>query len=120
MAKRKGTDGSLLSSLPWTLAALTFAVLPHVPYLPPWIVVVYLACAASRWQIERKRGHLPETWIRLFLALCCFIGVILSYGPISGVGPGSAPHFSWVAYHHLTQGNLQGPRWLDHQTRVGG
>ena len=90
MARHNGTDGSLLGSLPWTLAALTFSVLPHVPYLPIWITVIYLACAAGRWQIERKRGHLPATWVRLFLAFCCFIGVLASYDSISGVGPGSA------------------------------
>lgn len=90
MARHNGTDGSLLGSLPWTLAALTFAVLPHVPYLPAWIMAIYLACAAGRWQIERKRMHLPPTWARLILALCCFIGVLASYDSISGVGPGSA------------------------------
>ena len=30
MSKRSGTDGSLLASLPWTLGALAFSVLPHV------------------------------------------------------------------------------------------
>jgi len=30
MLKRTGTDGSLLASLPWTLAALAFSLVPHV------------------------------------------------------------------------------------------
>lgn len=90
MARRNGTDGSLLSSLPWTIAALTFAVLPHVPYLPIWITVTYLICALTRLQIERKRWRLPPAWIRMALALLCFIGVLGSYESISGVGPGSA------------------------------
>lgn len=34
MRRRRGTDGSLLASLPWTLAALGVAVAPHVRYLP--------------------------------------------------------------------------------------
>jgi transglutaminase-like putative cysteine protease len=90
MRRHNGTDGSLLGSLPWTLAALTFTVLPHLRYLPVWITLIYLACAAGRWQIERKRWHLPAAWIRLVLALCCFIGVLASFDSISGVGPGSA------------------------------
>lgn len=90
MAKRSGTDGSLLHSLPWTLAALTFSMLPHIPFLPVWITVAYLGCAAGRLQIERKRWRLPAAWIRMLLALICFIGVLVSYDAISGVGPGSA------------------------------
>ncbi len=90
MAKRNGTDGSLLASLPWTVAALSLAVLPHVPYLPAWITLTYVVCAATRLQIERKRWHLPAAWVRLALATFCFVGVLGSYKAISGVGPGSA------------------------------
>ncbi len=90
MAKRSGTDGSLLRSLPWTLAALSVAIIPHVPYLPVWITVIYLGCAAVRLQMERKRWRLPPAWLRMALALLCFIGVLNAYSSISGVGPGSA------------------------------
>jgi len=88
--KNSGTDGSLLASLPWTLAALTFAVAPHAPYLPLWVTVTYLACAGGRWLIERQRWHLPPAWFRVLLALACFLGILASYETISGVGPGSA------------------------------
>ncbi|HZD53173.1 MAG TPA: DUF3488 and transglutaminase-like domain-containing protein [Woeseiaceae bacterium] len=90
MIRRRATDGSLLASLPWTLGALLFAVAPHLPYLPPWITAVFVACAATRWQMERKRWRLPTVWIRILLSLFCFIGVLASYTSISGVGPGSA------------------------------
>jgi protein-glutamine gamma-glutamyltransferase len=90
MIRRSGTDGSLLASLPWTLAALAFALAPHVRYLPFWITAAFLACAAARWQMERKRWRLPPAWIRIVLSLLCFIGVFASYESISGVGPGSA------------------------------
>lgn len=91
MARRNGTDGSLLASLPWTVAALSFAVLPHLPYLPAWITLTYVVCAGMRLQIERKRWHLPAAWVRLGLATLCFVGVLVSYDyAISGVGPGSA------------------------------
>ena len=37
------------------LAALLVAIAPHVPYLPAWITVVFLACGVFRLQAERKR-----------------------------------------------------------------
>jgi hypothetical protein len=59
MAKTRGTDGSLLASLPWTLLALAFALLPHVPYLPAWITAALLACAIWRYSIEVRRKPVP-------------------------------------------------------------
>ena len=88
--KRGATDGSLLPTLPWTLAALAFAVAPHVQHLPPWISGALLVCATWRWRIERRRRRLPPAWVRVVLALGCFIGVFASFDSISGVGPGSA------------------------------
>lgn len=90
MSARKSTDGSLLSSLPWTLVALAFSIAPHLPYLPFWVSLTFLACALGRWHIERRRRRLPGPWLRLLLALFCFIGVFATYESISGVGPGSA------------------------------
>ena len=90
MTKPRGTDGSLLSSLPWTLAALALALLPHVPFLPAWITGAFVACSAFRIVIERRRGSLPPTWLRGIVALLCFLGVLFTYETISGVGPGTA------------------------------
>jgi transglutaminase-like putative cysteine protease len=90
MARRTGTDGSLLASLPWTLAALAFALAPHVQYLPIWITTAFFACATWRFDIERRRRALPRPWLRVVLAMACFLGVLASYESVSGVGPGSA------------------------------
>ncbi len=90
MARPRGTDGSLLPSLPWTLAALGLSVAPHLPYLPIWITLAFVGCAAWRYLIERKRRPLPSPWFRAGLALACFLGVLGTYSSISGVGPGSA------------------------------
>ena len=90
MAKPRGTDGSLLSSLPWTLGALTISLIPHVPFLPFWITVAFLGCAGWRYLIEKRRRTLPSSWLRAGLALGCFLGVLATYSSISGVGPGSA------------------------------
>ena len=90
MARARGTDGSLLSSLPWTLLALAFSLLPHVPYLPAWITGALLTCAIWRYSIEVRRKPVPPTLVRATLALGCFLGVLYTYNTISGVGPGSA------------------------------
>jgi transglutaminase-like putative cysteine protease len=90
MAKPRGTDGSLLPSLPWTLAAGAFSLLPHVQFLPFWITGAFFVCGAWRYWIEKNRRPLPSTWFRVSLALVCFLGVLATYESISGVGPGSA------------------------------
>ncbi len=89
-ARPRGTDGSLLASLPWTLLALLVALAPHVPYLPLWITAAFAICAAWRYAIEQRRRPLPRPWVRGALALACFLGVLGTYSSISGVGPGSA------------------------------
>tara|TARA_R110002096_G_scaffold65006_4_gene158279 strand:+ start:6870 stop:8831 length:1962 start_codon:yes stop_codon:yes gene_type:complete len=89
-AQPRGTDGSLLESLPWTLGALAISLLPHLPYLAFWITGAFVFCAAWRYIIERQRRMLPSRWVRGGLALVCFLGVLGTYSSISGVGPGSA------------------------------
>ncbi len=90
MSKPRGTDGSLLSSLPWTLFALAFSLAPHVQFLAWWIAAAFFICSTWRFIIEKQRRPLPSTWFRAFLALLCFLGVLVTYSTVSGVGPGSA------------------------------
>jgi len=90
MTRPRGTDGSLLESLPWTLFALMFSLAPHVQFLPWWITAAFFVCGAWRFLIEKRRRPIPSTWFRGFLALLCFLGVLATYATISGVGPGSA------------------------------
>jgi len=90
MSKPRGTDGSLLPSLPWTLFALAFSLAPHVQFLPWWITAAFFICSIWRFIIEKQRRPLPSTWFRAFLALLCFLGVLVTYSTVSGVGPGSA------------------------------
>lgn len=90
MTKARGTDGSLLASLPWTLGAIVFSLAPHVQFLPFWITTAFIVCAAWRYLIEWRRKSLPSPLLRVLLALGCFLGVFVTYETISGVGPGSA------------------------------
>jgi len=90
MPKRRHSDGSLLDSLPWTMGALGFSLLPHVPSLPVWITAALLIAGSWRLLTEKRRGIMPGIWIRGILALACFLGILTTYGTIEGVGPGSA------------------------------
>jgi transglutaminase-like putative cysteine protease len=90
MPKARGTDGSLLTSLAWTLTALVISLAPHAQFLPLWITSAFLICGGWRYLIERRRRSLPSPWLRVLLALGCFLGVFATYATISGVGPGSA------------------------------
>ena len=73
MSRARGTDGSLLASLPWTLLALAFSLLPHVPYLPAWITAALLACALWRYSIAVRRKPVPwrEAISRRMCAMPC-------------------------------------------------
>jgi transglutaminase-like putative cysteine protease len=88
--RRRATDGSLLASLPWTLLAVAATLLPHVPYLPLWIPLLFVACALTRWVIEKRRRRLPADIPRALLTAAGFIGVLTAYGSLNGVGPGTA------------------------------
>ena len=90
MVRPRGTDGSLLASLPWTLVALAVSLAPHVLFLPFWITGAFFVCAGWRYVMEKRRRPLPSTWFRALLALVCFLGVLATYSSVSGVGPGSA------------------------------
>lgn len=90
MTRPRGTDGSLLSSLPWVIGALAFSLAPHLPYLPYWIIAAFVGCTSWRYIIEKRRRALPSVWFRALLAFSCFLGVLVTYSTISGVGPGSA------------------------------
>ena len=90
MKRPRGTDGSLLHSLPWSVAALAVSFAPHIPFVPVWITIIMFASAAWRYAIERRRANLPHPVMRAILALACFLGVFFTYDTISGVGPGSA------------------------------
>ena len=90
MRRRRATDGSLLASLPWTLLAVAATLLPHVPYLAPWIPLLFVACAFSRWVIEKQRRRLLADIPRAIFTAAGFVGVLAQYGSLNGVGPGTA------------------------------
>ncbi len=90
MRADRRSDGRLLDTLPWTLAALGLAVIPHIPALPVWVVLPAFACGLWRWIVELRRWPLPWRGFRIALAFGGFLAVLFAYGGINGVGPGTA------------------------------
>ena len=72
------------------MTALAVSIVPHLPFLPTWISIALFVCTIWRYLIEKRRRSLPSVWFRALLALVCFLGVLVTYSTISGVGPGSA------------------------------
>ena len=58
-----------LRGLPWVLAALASAVVPHLPHLPAWVSLLLLAVATWRWLGDTRGWPLPPVWLRVLLVL---------------------------------------------------
>ncbi|MGH8494767.1 MAG: DUF3488 domain-containing protein, partial [Gammaproteobacteria bacterium] len=105
-------DGAQLPVLYWTLAALAFATLPHVPHLPVWTVMLGLGAGAWRLLAERRRWRFPPRGIRFPLALGVFLIVLASYRTINGVEAGSALLTVMIAMKLLETRTLRDQRVL--------
>lgn len=78
------------TSIAWVVGALGSAILPHAPFLPPWVLVLFFVTAIWRVQIAAKHRVLPSRWIRFALAAVGFVMVYSTYRGIDGVLAGSA------------------------------
>lgn len=74
----------------WVIAGLSLAVVPHVPHLSPWIVVLALGAIAARIFLEVKGRSLPPKWLRILVAFGALFGVLISYRTLNGVEAGTA------------------------------
>src|SRR5687767_226597 len=86
-----------LSALPrftqhliWGAAGFALAVLPHVPDLKFWIVLLAAALAALRITIEIKQWRMPPKWALILAGFTCMLSVLLSYRTLNGVEAGTA------------------------------
>lgn len=75
-------------SLSWLLVAQALVIIPHLGHLPPWIIGLWLACAAWRIQIFRMRARYPNAWLKAALLLGAAAGVWLSRGSLVGLDAG--------------------------------
>lgn len=75
-------------SLSWLLVAQVLVIIPHLGHLPPWIIGLWLGCAAWRMQIFRMRAGYPNAWVKAGLMLGAAVGVFLSRGSLVGLDAG--------------------------------
>ena len=88
--RRKEPARGSLGQLLWLAAALTVAVLPHLPYIALWVPILVSAVVGWRLLAAGYRWPLPSAWVRVPLALSGFAGVLLTYRQVTGVDAGSA------------------------------
>nr|WP_298137929.1 DUF3488 and DUF4129 domain-containing transglutaminase family protein [uncultured Pseudomonas sp.] len=75
-------------SLTWLLVAQVLVIVPHLGHLPPWVIVLWLGCAAWRVQIFRMRAAYPTSWVKAGLMVGTAFGVFLSRGSLIGLDAG--------------------------------
>jgi transglutaminase-like putative cysteine protease len=75
--------------LAWVLAALAMAIAPHVPYLPPWVVLLVLAIAAWRWAADLRSWPLPPPWLRGVVVVAATLAVLGTYRTVNGLEAGT-------------------------------
>lgn len=88
MSARHST-GSSPERLVWTAAIVIGASLPHWPRMPLWVPALLVVCVAWRLAAATLRWPLPNTALRLGLALLAFLGVLMEYRTINGLTAGS-------------------------------
>lgn len=74
-------------ALLWMLISVVMALVLHAGHLPLWLLGT--AALAVLWQIQVYRGvwRYPARYIKVFLTLLCFGGVLISYGRLIGLEP---------------------------------
>lgn len=76
--------------LVWAIAGFALAVLPHVPDLKFWVVLIAAAGTAWRVAIEIKQWQLPPRWLRTLVAAASMASVLLGYRTLNGLEAGTA------------------------------
>ncbi len=77
------------TAIAWVTGALCATLLPHAPYLPVWVLPMFLLSAGWRLWLAKKDSPLPSRWLRLLMAMLAFAMVYSSQRGISGVAAGT-------------------------------
>jgi len=96
-ANRQDATGRLL----WTAGVVAGASLPHWPTLPLWAPVLLCMCIAWRLAGDFANWPLPNTTVRIGLALIALVAVLGEYHTLNGVEAGSALLVVMVALKFL-------------------
>lgn len=76
--------------LTWTIAGLVLSILPHIPHVAIWTLLIAAIAAALRMTIELKRWPLPPKWLRTVVAFAALLGVVANYRTINGIDAGTS------------------------------
>ncbi|HKU15660.1 MAG TPA: DUF3488 domain-containing protein, partial [Steroidobacteraceae bacterium] len=79
-----------LQRLVWVIAGLALAVLPHVPHIEPWVLLLAACAATLRIITEIRHWQLLRKWLRAVLAFVALLAVLLDYGTLNGIDAGTA------------------------------
>ncbi|HMN43454.1 MAG TPA: DUF3488 and transglutaminase-like domain-containing protein [Povalibacter sp.] len=74
----------------WVVGAFTLALLPHIPDLRLWIVLLALIAVAVRLVIALRHWKLPPKAVRIAVAFAAMLGVLASYRTLNGLEAGTA------------------------------
>ena len=80
---------TLEAGLGWTLAALAFAVAPHVPHLPPWSTLLFAAACGWRWAAGLRGWPLAPRWLRYVVIVAVPVAVLAAYRTLNGIEAGT-------------------------------
>lgn len=69
---------------------LSLLSMPHLVDMPWWCIPVVVGAGIWRVVIARRALRLPVIWLRLPLAGAVVIGLVLDYGTVNGLEPGSS------------------------------
>jgi len=72
------------------IAGLALSVVPHVPHIKAWILVLAAGAAALRIAIEVKQWQMLAKWLRSLLAFVALLAVLLDYRTLNGIDAGTA------------------------------
>jgi transglutaminase-like putative cysteine protease len=76
--------------LPWVIAGLVLSVIPHIPHIALWTLLIAGIATILRMVIEIKRWELPPKWARVLVAFAALLGVAASYRTLNGIDAGTA------------------------------
>ncbi|HET9445459.1 MAG TPA: DUF3488 and transglutaminase-like domain-containing protein, partial [Steroidobacteraceae bacterium] len=79
-----------LQRLVWVVAGLALAVVPHIPHIRVWVLLLGASAASLRLFIEFRNWRLPPKWLRSSLAFIALLAVLLDYRTLNGVDAGTA------------------------------
>jgi len=83
----KAADQLPRPALAWIIAAQALLLVPHLPRVPAWVIVVYLFAFVWRVQAYRGRAELPGRWLKVLLSGAAAGGIVLSFGSLLGMEP---------------------------------